>query len=233
MRISIIGADSDLGRALSKRLTARHQLRIYTCFAGAGPTHASQHRADVPAATPVDLRREADADECCRDVDAVIQLEASTGAEDLQAVDAIDGWARGAYNLCLAARAAGLDRIVLASTLTIFDAYDGNYLIDEWWKPLPATDPYSLGAYSAEEVARQCCLQGGVQVVALRFLPLGSDPEQNTSPADAVLAVERALALPLEAPGYRWQVFHIARSKRFATRRAKTVLGWEEADARR
>jgi uronate dehydrogenase len=252
MNISIIGAQTPLGNLLVQRLRKEHTTRLYgsdwysaefQASSGTtgesndgGRTGALETGAEIPT---LDLRDERDAGRCCRDAQAIIHLgmaapassSPQSGAPDSGAVERLDIAARGTYNLFLAAREAGVDRIVFASSLSFFDAYDKDYLIDEGWKPLPGSDPEVIAVYAAEEVARQCCMHGGIKGVGLRFLPFGDDPENDTLPTDAVAAIECALEVPLGVPGYRWQVFHIARAPRFITRQARTVLGWEVEDA--
>lgn len=232
MRVSVIGAETDLGRLVSDRLDAAHEVRRYR----SGPESAREPREDSQDVRSLDLLDESAATVLCEEVDAVVHLGALALADASAAdgdaggtavVDRLDAIARGTYNLFAAAREAGVDRVVLASSLALFDPYDPDYLIDEWWKPLPGTDPRTLSIYAAEEVARQYCLQGGIRCVALRVLPLGGDSERETHPVDAVSAVERALELTLEEPGYLWRVFHIARAARFVTRNAREILGWE------
>lgn len=228
MKISVIGAESDLGRLVSERLEAAHEVRRF----GSAPRRGEESPKDSAEVRALDLLDESAARSVCEDVEAVVHLGALAGAAEApvrgtEVVDRLDAAARGTYNLFAAAREAAIDRIVLASSLALFDAYDPDYLIDEWWKPLPASDPSTLAIYATEEVARQYCLQGGIRCVALRFLPLGEERERETRPADAVSAVERALDLTLKVPGYRWQVFHIATADRFVTRNAREILGWE------
>ncbi|MFW5744339.1 MAG: NAD-dependent epimerase/dehydratase family protein [Spirochaetota bacterium] len=237
MKISIVGAGTDLGRLVVDRLEGLHELHLYS----AGPlARADGHAAE--GVEELDLREEDDAERCCRGVSAVVHLApfarlsaAGDGAPapgrrevaDADAVDYLDAIARGTYNLFDATREAGVDRVVLASSLALFDRYDPDYIVDEWWKPLPGTDPVTLGVYCAEEVARQYCLHGGIRCVALRFLPLGEDAERETHPDDAVAAVMRALELRFTVPGYRWRVFHVATGARFGTTQAREILGWE------
>ena len=57
--------------------------------------------------------------------------------------------------LFMAAREARVDRVVLVSRLSFFDVYPDNYLIDEMWRPLPATDPAEMAPFYAEVVARE------------------------------------------------------------------------------
>jgi len=235
MKISIVGAETDLGRLVVDRLEGLHELHLYS----AGPLAGAGERA-VEGVEELDLREEDDAERCCRGVSAVLHLapfarlataapagSVDAAVADADALDHLDAIARGTYNLFDAAREAGVDRIVLASSLALFDRYDPDYIVDEWWKPLPGTDPVTLGVYSAEEVARQYCLQGGIRCVALRFLPLGHDAERETHPDDAGAAVMGALGLQFTVPGYRGRVFHIATAPRFGTAQAREILGWE------
>lgn len=239
MQISVVGAGSGFARLVADRLGGHGGVRRFDVATGS--VSPGEHGVEV-----VDLLREADAAQCCRDADAVVHLAAAPALErggtreagragnapphGAPAVDALDAAARGTYNLFAAARAAGTERVVLASSLSFFDAYDPDYLVDEWWRPLPPTDPTELATYAAEEVARQYCLEGGIRCVALRFLPLGDDPERETRAEDAVGAIERALGLEFTVPGYRWRLFHVATARRFATRNAREHLGWEVHD---
>lgn len=235
MKVSVVGADTTLGALLCSRLAGEHEVRAFAC---------SRRGDGSSEPRPVDLRTEADARLVCHEADAVLHLgalahsglmegDAPSGADVSSGgdpVDRLDEVARGTYNLCDAAREAGVGKIVLASSLRLFDPYEPDLLIDEWWRPLPRTDVSTQAIYAAEEVARQHCLAGGVRCVALRFLPLGEDGTRETRPADAASAIERALELEPEVPGYRWQVFHIATSSRFITRNARETLGWEASN---
>lgn len=140
-------------------------------------------------------------------------------------VDVLEHASLGTYRLFGAAREAGVERVVLVGWLSFFDAYPPEHLIDEMWRPRPDTAALHLAPYVAELVGREFCREGGSNAVCLRFLPIG-DGEENTSPDDVKVALDRALALRLETPGYRWQVFHIASSPRFILRNARLGLGF-------
>jgi hypothetical protein len=126
------------------------------------------------------------------------------------------------YRLLQAAREAGVKRVVLASSLRLFDTYPEKYLIDEQWKPRPQPEASSLASYLTEQTCREFAREGPLPVIALRF-----DPAEIQEDVDIALsAVEKALALPLSVPGYQWQVFHISESDRYITRQARLRLGW-------
>lgn len=231
MKIAIVGAETDLGMLVVDRLEGRHELHLYA-RGGADSGGGASDTTLPEGVESLDLRDEPDAGRCARGVNAIVHLGPFAGTtdppvDDQVAVDVIDAAARGTYNLFYAAREAGVDRVVFASSLSFFDSYDPDYLIDEYWKPLPSTDPRQLALSSAEEVSRQFCLHGGIRCVTLRLLPLGDDEATHTAPSHAVAAVERALELRFTVPGYRWHVFHIATSPRFITRNARETLGWE------
>ena len=126
------------------------------------------------------------------------------------------------YRLLQASREAEVKRVVLVSSLRLFDTYSEKYLIDEQWKPRPQPEASSLAAYLKEQTCREFAREGPVPVIALRFDPAEIQEDVNI----AFSAVEKALALPLLVPGYQWQVFHISESDRYITRQARLRLGW-------
>jgi nucleoside-diphosphate-sugar epimerase len=144
----------------------------------------------------------------------------------------IEAASRGSYVLARAAREAGVGRIIVVSTLTIYDAYPANYLIDEMWEPRPQPVAAQLAPFLAEQSVREFAREGGICGICLRFLPIGNDPERGTRLADALQAVDRALVLPFKVPGYRWHVFHIANSPRYLMRDAIRQLGFVPPEAR-
>jgi nucleoside-diphosphate-sugar epimerase len=168
-------------------------------------------------------------------MDAVLHVEAFDAPQpegDEAEEQALEYATLGTYVLCQEARRAGVERIVVTGSLRIFDAYPGNYLVDEMWKPRPAPDAVGLAPFLCEQVAREFAREGGINGVCLRFLPIGDHPERNTRPADALHAIDCALALKFTMSGYRWHVFHIASSPRFLMRDARIKLGFKPEEAR-
>jgi nucleoside-diphosphate-sugar epimerase len=203
MRILITGSDRALGRAAAEFFSPRHDLRLI------------DRVPDDPA-------------EVLDGVDAILHLAAFEPAPCVDAAGEQDALMRATfrtYALCEAAVAAGVERVVVAGSLDVFDAYPSEYLVDEMWRPRPAPKVGQLAPYLCERVVREFVRAGGINGVGLRFRAIGDDPEANTRQTDALAAMEKALTVPLAAPGYRWHVIHVASSPRFFVRDARTKLG--------
>jgi nucleoside-diphosphate-sugar epimerase len=223
MRILVTGADQPLGREVALHLSRSHDVRA----TGFSPTSA----ADLGefAYYQADLRSEEAVRPLVADTDAVIhvaEFDAPIGNSPEAEIEALDRAGRGTYVLCDEARNAGVDRVIVAGSLEVFDAYPDNYLIDEQWKPRPMPDARHMVPFLCETSAREFPREGGIRGVCLRFAPIGQDPELNTRLQDALHAVDCALDLEFREAGYRWYVFHIASSQRFLPRDARLILGF-------
>lgn len=208
MNLLITGADRALGRLAAERLGASHELRL--CGA------------------ETDLRSPGQVQALVAGVGAVLHLaefEPAPRTGPNAELEAIEHASLGTYRLLAAAREAGVSRVVLASTLAFFDAYPATWRVDELWQPRPSTRVDQLAPFLAERVAAEFAREGGIRAVCLRFAPIGDDPERHTTAADAMAAIDAALALEFTVPGYRWQVYHVASSPRFIPRQARLGLG--------
>ena len=129
---------------------------------------------------------------------------------------------RGTYVLMRAAVEAGASRYILGSTLRHLEGYDPTFSVAESWRPRPdVDDPAGLGAYLAEETARQLALVEPLAVICLRFATIATGHNPVTGDEvhvdDAVQACVRAIEAPLAisetysrttlASG--WWVFHV------------------------
>lgn len=227
MRLLITGADRPLGRLAAQHLASRHELRL----CGLSPRPAG----DASLYRQADLRSAPDVDALVAGIEAVLHLaefEPVTRTGPNGELEVLEHASLGTYRLLVAARAASIDRVVLASTLAFYDAYPETCLIDELWRPRPSTEAAQLAPFLAERVAQEFAREGGIRAVCLRFAPIGDDPERCTTAADALEAMDRALALEFTVPGYRWQVYHIASSQRFLLRNAHLHLGFVGAEGR-
>lgn len=107
---------------------------------------------------------------------------------------ALEWCGRGTYALLTAAMAAGVKRVVLASTLTLFEAYPATWRIQEGWKPRPSTAMVELGPYVAEVSAREVARAQDVDVVCVRLGRLAGLEDGGTlSVEEATAAIVRAL----------------------------------------
>jgi nucleoside-diphosphate-sugar epimerase len=147
-------------------------------------------------------------------------LPASVGAQQV-----LDRATRGTYVLFQAAVAAGVERVILGSTLALLERYPPGWAASEAWQPRPdVTDLSQLAAYLAEESARQFALAGPLTVICLRLGEVVEDHAiqgRRYDPRwlhvdDAVQAVRSALHRPPAAAPHsntstpeRWHVYHI------------------------
>jgi nucleoside-diphosphate-sugar epimerase len=226
MHILITGADRPLAQAVAGHLRPHHEL----CLTGVGEAPEGCGGADYRQA---DLRSQAVVEKLVAGIDAILHL-AEFDPAPLDRPDAeqaaIERATLGSYILCDEARKAGVDRVVVVSTLEVFDAYPDSYMLDEQWKPLPDPTAEHLAPHLCETVVREFVREGPIAGVGLRFAPIGNDPERHTRLADALGAIDRALEVKLGPPSYRWHVFHVASSPRFIMREARLTLGLEEQD---
>jgi nucleoside-diphosphate-sugar epimerase len=207
MKVAITGGRSLLGTALVQALGAEHEVVV------------------VPEG---DLRDEEFAKSVVGGVEALIHLAPlyPDGPADAPETELLDRATRGTYVLLNAAIAAGLRRVVLGSTLALFERYPASWAVAETWTPLPdPTDITQLASYLAEETVKQYARMEPLVCVCLRFGQIVDDAAvagQRYDPrwlhvADAVQACRKALtALPENRPSgttgevrQGWWVYHI------------------------
>ncbi len=219
MNLLITGADRPLGRLAAGHYKGAHRLRL----TGTEPS------VDGGDYRPVDLREPEGVAPLVEGIQAVLHLavyDPAPPSGPAAEQERLDVAARGTYVLLQEARKAGVERVVLASTLALMAAYPEDYLVDENWQPEPAADAESLAPYLSEIVCREFAREGGIRTICLRFGALGE--AEGTADADALQALDGSLALAFENPGYRWHLFHVSRSARFPMRAALEPLGFEQ-----
>jgi nucleoside-diphosphate-sugar epimerase len=179
MRIALTGQTSELGRAIGAALGGDHEI------VALDDALAAALAAGEPLTFP---------DGCVALVHAGMHPTAWPGGAARDDSAALDWCARGTYTLLTAALASGVKRIVLASTLTLFEAYPATWRIQEGWKPRPSTTLAELGPYVAELSAREIARARDLDVVCLRLGRLAAIEETGSlAPEDAAAAVGRAL----------------------------------------
>jgi hypothetical protein len=102
----------------------------------------------------------------------------------------------------------------MASHLDLMAAYGERCLVDENWRPMPQANAASLSLYLAELTLREFARAEEIVGVCLRFGDLGSGPAETT-PADAVTAIEQALGMDLTDRKYHWWLYHIGSTDRY------------------
>lgn len=222
MRLLVMGADSLLGSAAVDVFSEDH-----TVTAAAWRRGRSSGRF-AEGITLVEFEEYVQIAKVVERIDAIIYLpECARPANERPDSEIITQATLAPFRLLRAARDAGVERIVLASTLQLFDAYPREYRIDEQWRPRPQPEAADLAPLLLEQTCREFAREGPMTVTALRFDPAEIDNDPNI----AISAIEKALSTPKQVPGYRWQVFHIAVSDRYITRHARNYLGGSKREA--
>ncbi len=165
MRICVTGAGGNLGRVVVPALAAAgHELRLLDFRDLPG-----EHELLVGDVRDPDIVARAVAG-----VDAVVHGAALHGVH-LGTWPASDFWstnATGTFNVYEAARAAGVQRVVLASSMVVYGGVAGESerwsVVTEETAPRPA-DLYGLTKVVSEDVARSYADVHGITTVALRF----------------------------------------------------------------
>jgi len=167
-----------------------------------------------------------------RGIDAIVHVaEPLPEDTDLQRIDYLT---RCTYNLCMAAAAEGVKRLIYLNTLEVMAAYDPTYLVGEFWRPRPTTAAPLLAKHLGEATCREFAREVKVEVVSLRLGNVLQDADDVGAEAhpmwldarDALQAVELALTKPLSR---RWSLFHIqhqAENARFPIFYAEQELGF-------
>ena len=213
MLVVITGGAGRLGQALAAHLSDTHQVRTVDAAAAASGGAA----VDLVG----DLRSPDFAQQAVAGADVLVHLAplAPTGPATNSENDRLDVAGRGTYVLLNAAVEAGVQTVVLGSTLDFFAAYPGNWRVGEGWAPQPTPEVAHLAPYLAEVSAREFARVHPLRVVCLRLGQVVDDGEVAGQPFDsrwlhlddALQALRRAISFapPADGPQVGWWVYHI------------------------
>ncbi len=203
MNLLITNGASALAQGLADALRADHTVRL-----SGRRLVKSDHEFVVSS-----LNHDAATSLLVRGMDAIIH-SIETDADASTAIDAVT---RGTYNLLMAAATEGVSRVILLSSLALMTPYKESYIVDERWRPLPATEPPTLTAYLGEFVCREFAREHKIAVTVLR-LGEGLGVAETAS----------AILCALQTQGLQWSVYHLAApsdQERFPITKAKDELG--------
>lgn len=210
MRVLVTGADSRLARAIMTALSGSASIVATDVgFTELLPFGVEFHEGDLCDGELVGALLDG--------ADTVLHLAPlrSIGGDDL--VD-LDEATRGTYTLVTSALDKGIRKLVIGSTLDLFDRLPALWGVNEMWRPRPEPRAEHLRAWLTELSARELARTADATVVCLRFGHPVDDLEAASLPydphwlhiEDAVAGVWRALKY--EVPG--WSVFHITAAGR-------------------
>ena len=156
-RILITCAEDRLAGTIAGRLAKNGEVRL---------TSTVDVRSDHPFVCS-DLDHTEATDELVRGFDAIVHVaKPPVGANG---EEQIDYSTRQTYNLLFAAKAQGVHKVVLLSSLELFADYDDDFEVDENWRPLPTIDSASLSHHLAEFTCREFAREKTLNVVVLRL----------------------------------------------------------------
>lgn len=179
MHVLITNAATSLGQALAAGLGDAYQLRLTDPDLGVG--------------FQSDLGHGPKTDALVKDIDAIVHLAYAPRTGD-GATTWLDRNTRGTYNLLLAATSAGVEHVILLSTLDLFAPYEEDLAVDEDWKPLPSCAPAVLGAHLAEFTAREFAHSHALPITVARLGHLVRSEEVAGQPYDPMWLDERDAA---------------------------------------
>jgi nucleoside-diphosphate-sugar epimerase len=218
MRVTITGGGLQLARGLASRLSDSCDVRLV----------APRPVADLPAGVEMlagDLREPEFAAQALVGTTVLVHL-APLEFEGYE-LEVIDGATRGTYVVMRAAREAGVQRVVLGSTLELFHQLPAGYRVSETWRPDPLPAPTQLPPWLAELSVREfarltgfppaiCLRLGGLEESRLepgasrrrrRAEPPPPASPDWLHPDDAVAALRRAIEFDVPGPG--WHLYHV------------------------
>lgn len=221
MNILVTSAAAPLAQTLAEGLRADHTVRLTERIGVKGIADLAVSPFGPDFSTNL----------LVRGMDAIVHVAAPLPSDnELQQIDYLT---RCTYNLCLAAAAEGVKRLVYLNTLAVMTGYDPNYLVGEFWRPQPTTQADMLAKHLGEAICREFAREFKLEVVSLRLGEIVKSEAVSVQPdpmwldeRDALQAITLALTTPLPR---RWAVYHIqhkADNARFPIRLAEQQLNF-------
>jgi nucleoside-diphosphate-sugar epimerase len=187
MTLLVTGGAGFIGSHLVERLvSAGERVRVLDNFSSGSPQRLA-HLGDAVSLVRGDVREPAAVAAAVRDVSVIYHLAALVSVVQSveQPATTYEVNLGGTLQLLEAARAAGVRRLVLASTCAVYG--DTNSLpIAEGEPPAPVS-PYAAAKLAAEEACRLYSRCYGLECVALRFFNVYGPRQDPASPYAAVV----------------------------------------------
>ena len=228
MRVTITGGGERLAQALAGALAGGHEVTLVAPETPPG---------NVPEGVQLqvgDLREPEFAAKAVRGAQVLVHLAALAEREG-EELDVLDRASRGTYVVLGAAMAAGVTRVVVGSTLELFNRLPAAWRITEDWRPRPQPSVRQLCPWLAELSAREFSRVFPVRVLCLRLGTVVDDAEvaQGEYGAlwlhleDALQALTAAVEHPEPENKRRptWQVFHIGAKGPHSRIRVRAAAG--------
>jgi nucleoside-diphosphate-sugar epimerase len=215
MQILITGGNSHLAQRIGAALAANATVRLFDRTF----SHPVADGLEQVSGDPCDPNVVTGALQGC---DTVIHLapylpgRITELSGESAAITALDDATRGSFVLANGARQAGVDRIIVISTLDFFDRFPAHYKINEVWRPRPTPEISQLSPWLAELSIRENTRRGPFNAIGLRVGQIVDDEYAAQHPydprwvhiEDVIHGIECALRYRTEYKPY-WSVFHL------------------------
>jgi NAD(P)-dependent dehydrogenase (short-subunit alcohol dehydrogenase family) len=233
-KVLVTGAAGNIGKYFAEQADARYQLRLMVQQLDER-AEALQPFGEVVAASLDDLKR---LTEYCEDIDTVLHL---AGQADPNATweGLLNANIIGAYNMMIAAKAAGCRRLIYASSIHAVSGYPADVQV-KTNEPVNPGDLYGVTKCFGEALGRYMAEQEGLSVIALRigaFQPAQAAEDEGglemldafVSQRDLCQLIERCI----EVEDIQFGIFHGLsdnRFKRLDISDARALLGYAPQD---
>jgi nucleoside-diphosphate-sugar epimerase len=209
MNVLITSGASEVSQLIAGALGADHDVRVTELPDRSGPGMVA-----------CDLGHEEETGQLCDGIDAIVLVCEAEGLSDSETVDF---HSRKMYNLLSAASEGSVKRVVLLSSLRLFEAASPEFEIDEQWAPSVTPDPDILRYHIAEFVCREFARAHQLGVTCLRVGDRVNHDPSDDQVLDSALVEAVSAGIQRTEPG--WSVFHVVSSgTRFVTERIEKVL---------
>ena len=213
MKVLITSGATSLARALAAELSPQYDVTL---------TDVVDVSTDLDF-LKCELGHDGESESLVDGMDAIVHLaQLPEGLETDERE--IDFQTRCTYNLLHAAREKKVGHVVYVSSLSLFEACDPNWNVNEQWAPRPSTDAAPMARYLGEFTCREFAREHSLRVTCLRFGDVGGEGDAALTMDDAV----RAIASALTKDGPTWRVLHVQsemENARFPIDQAKRALG--------
>ncbi len=233
-RVLVTGAAGNIGKYFAEHSHEKYDLRIMV--------HKLDERADAlrPFGELIagELSDLAKLKEFCRDIDTVVHL---AGDPDPGAVWAslLEGNIVGAYNVFVAAKAAGCRRVIYASSIHAVSGYPADVQV-KTSEPVNPGDLYGVTKCFGEALGRYMAEQEGLSVLALRigaFQPLeAARQEDSIGMLDAFVSqrdLNQLIERCIDVESIKFAILHGLsdnRFKRLDISDARALVGYQPQD---
>ncbi|HYN87196.1 MAG TPA: NAD(P)-dependent oxidoreductase [Ardenticatenaceae bacterium] len=233
-RVLVTGAAGNIGSYFAENSHARYDLRLMVQAMDA-QTAALQTFGEVVAGDLLDLDR---MKALCAGIDTVLHLAADASPNATWA-SLLDANIVGAYNIMVAAKAAGCRRLVFASSIHAVSGYPADVQV-KTNDPVNPGDLYGVTKCFGEALGRYMAEQEGLSVIALRigaFQPRETVLQEGSvrlldafvSRRDLNQLIERCI----DVENIRFAILHGLsdnRFKRLDISDARTLVGYDPQD---